>query len=105
LSNSVGGSRSLHARAYYDGTNYVTSPSVVVGVAWKPVQLTVLGLNSNLVSLAIDADSNRVGQIESSTNLLNWSVVTGFTNNTGLIHFTEPGIADPQRFYRGRFDP
>ena len=105
VSNSIGGSRNLHARAYYGGTNFVTSPVVVLDVAWKPVQLTLLGLNSNLVSLAIDADSNRVGQIESSTNLLDWSLVMGFTNSSGLINFSEPGASDPQRFYRGRFDP
>jgi glucose/arabinose dehydrogenase len=105
LSNSIGGSRSLHARAYYDGTNYAASPSVVIGVAWKPVQLTFLALTNTTIHLGLDADSNRIGQIEASTNLLNWAVVVNFTNHTGLIQFTEPAATNDHRFYRGRFNP
>ena len=106
LTNAIGGSHSLLARAYYSGTNFVTSASVAIDVAWKPVYLTLLGLGSNQVSLAIDADSNRVGQIESSTNLLDWSWVMDFTNDSGMINFMESGVpTNAQRYYRGRFDP
>jgi hypothetical protein len=106
LSNAVGGSHGLLARAYYGGTNFVTSAPVAVNVAWKSVHLTLQGLSSNQVSLAIDADANRVGQIESSTNLLDWSWVTDFTNSSGLINFNETGAStNTHRFYRGRFNP
>jgi len=106
LSNAMGGSHSLLARAYYNGTNFVTSEPVVINVAWKPVHLTLLGMGFNQVTLAIDADSNRVGQIETSTNLLDWSWVTDFTNSSGVINLLESGAhTNTHRFYRGRFDP
>lgn len=75
-------------------------------MARKTVQLTLLGLSLNQVSLAIDADASRVGQIESSNNLLDWSWVTGFTNSSGHINFNETGASiNTHRFYRGRFNP
>jgi hypothetical protein len=60
---------------------------------------------NSMVTLAIDADPNWVGQIEVSTDLSDWSFVTPFTNISGRTDFVEPATRKNARFYRGRVHP
>jgi hypothetical protein len=43
--------------------------------------------------------------LQSSTNLVDWSALTNFTFGTGPFQFTDPAPPDPHRFYRAVKNP
>jgi hypothetical protein len=40
------------------------------------------------------------GRIEVSTNLIDWDVLTNFTETNGALNIVDPNATAPQRFYR-----
>lgn len=40
------------------------------------------------------------GQVEVSTNLANWAVLTNFIGSNGVVTFRDPGVANGAHFYR-----
>ncbi|HEV2319035.1 MAG TPA: Ig-like domain-containing protein, partial [Verrucomicrobiae bacterium] len=40
------------------------------------------------------------GRIEVSTNLIDWNVLTNFTETNGVVNIFDPDATTPQRFYR-----
>jgi hypothetical protein len=58
------------------------------------------------VPLALTGISGRNYAIDVSTNLINWSTLTTFTNFTGMEEFLDvPSPGSDRRFYRGRLAP
>jgi hypothetical protein len=40
------------------------------------------------------------GRIEVSTNLIDWDVLTNFTETNGVLNIYDPNATTPRRFYR-----
>lgn len=56
------------------------------------------------LNFSITGEAGDCYALETSTNLLHWSLIETLTNFTGVVHFTENRPDDPQRYYRLRVD-
>ena len=61
---------------------------------------------NGVVQIKLTGSPGDVQQIEVSTNLMNWTLLTTLTNITGVVTFTVPvTIGLPQRFFRSVISP
>lgn len=81
-----------------------TGDYTLVTVASPQLQLSLATgqpFTKNGFSFSLQAGSGVNGHIEVSTNLLNWTTLTNFSGNDGIIGIYDPAAANsPRRFYR-----
>ncbi len=97
------------------GTNIFRSCAMNLGGNFSPTNtLTLISTNSTPVqfSLVSQPASNNgfnftlklepglSGRIEVSTDLIDWNVLTNFTETNGTVNITDPNATTPRRFYR-----
>jgi len=59
------------------------------------------GLTESGLRLTLAGELGGQFQLEASTNLTNWAVITTLTNSMGRMQFTDPAVTNtPIRFYR-----
>jgi len=60
-------------------------------------------LSSNGINLTLYSLPGLNYEIEASTDLVNWTIITGFSSTSSTLHFSDPGWTNyPSRFYRLR---
>jgi hypothetical protein len=96
-------SGALSSAELYDPATGIWAVTALV----PPPRFTSLArLPGGGVRILLDHVSGSNFQIEGSTNLINWSVLTNIVNPTSLIDFIDPTKKiGPQRFYRGVSSP
>jgi hypothetical protein len=99
------GTNTLKAYAQDLGGNYsLTNTLSVISSNTFQLQLTFASsppLRTNGLSFSLQLSKGINGQIQVSSNLLNWSTLTNFTGTNTMLNFRDPAATNSaQRFYR-----
>ena len=107
-SAEVGNSGSYQAFAR-NATGTAVSKPATVTVLSPPLAMQIQALDflaDGSLSLFINSDVGQNYSLDSSTNLVDWSSVSSFQNNQGLLELNTPNMMDSNaRFYRLRWLP
>ena len=66
---------------------------------------TLLGHRDGTFQFTLSSEPGSQLEIQASTNLVDWTIVTTLTNNTGTVPFTDAATNFSSRFYRARILP
>jgi uncharacterized repeat protein (TIGR03803 family) len=83
----------------------VTSASAFLQVITPPVILVndgAFGFDTNGFGFTISGSTGSLLQVLGSSNLVDWSLVTTLTNQTGIERFVDPVTNRPSQFYRAK---
>jgi hypothetical protein len=103
--NVPGGVYRFYAVATDNFGTTSTSRVAKVTVVPKSPSLRMFANSASAWSMELTAEPDLAMDVETSTNLSNWDLLTTVTTGAGATNFSLPESADPKRFYRAKWSP